>query len=60
MIKNEPIKVKRIDNFDDDVIMLKQFTTQKLSEELISKKIEAMNCYSCRFTQSLNHGLICR
>ena len=40
MIKNEPIKVKRIDNFDDDVIMLKQFTTQKLSEELISKKIE--------------------
>lgn len=40
LIKNEPIKVERVDNFEDDVIMLKQFTTQKFSEELISKKIE--------------------
>lgn len=40
LIKNEPIKYSKIDEFDDNVIMLKQFTTEKVSEFLISKKVK--------------------
>lgn len=40
LIKDEPIKYSKIDEFDDNVIMLKQFTTEKVSESLISKKIK--------------------
>jgi carbamoyl-phosphate synthase large subunit len=40
LIKNEPIKYDRVDAFEDNVIMLKQFTTYKTTEALISEIIE--------------------
>lgn len=40
LIKNEDIKPENIEEFDDDVIMLKQFTTSKVSESLISMKVK--------------------
>lgn len=40
LIKEEEIKVSAIDAFKDDVIMLKQFTTQKVDESIINNKIE--------------------
>lgn len=39
LMKNEEIKSEKIDDFEDDVIMLKQFTTEKLSESLINMKV---------------------
>lgn len=40
LIKNETIECKSLDSYEDDVIMLKQFTTLKVSESSISKKVE--------------------
>jgi len=39
LIKGESIEFSRIDEFEDDVIMLKQFTTHKTSQASISKKV---------------------
>jgi len=39
LIDNLPITADIIDGFDDDVIMLKQFTTAKLSQEVINSKV---------------------
>lgn len=40
LIKNEKIQYNQIDSFEDDVIMLKQFTTVKVSESLVSRKVK--------------------
>lgn len=40
LINNEPIICKSIDSFEDDVIMLKQFVTQKVSEETVNQKVQ--------------------
>lgn len=40
LMKGEEIEFEKIDEFDDDVIMLKQFTTEMVSESLISMKVE--------------------
>ena len=40
LMKDEEIRAKAIDDFEDDVIMLKQFTTEKVSEKIVDKKIK--------------------
>lgn len=40
LMEGEEIKVDAVDDFEDDVIMLKQFTTEKLTEAKIDGKIK--------------------
>jgi len=40
LLRNEPIKCEAVDSFEDGVIMLKQFTTMKLSESMIAAKVQ--------------------
>lgn len=40
LMEGEEIKVDAVDDFEDDVIMLKQFTTQKVTEAMINDKIQ--------------------
>jgi len=39
LLRNENIPAEHIDEFKDGVIMLKQFTTMQLTEEIISEKV---------------------
>lgn len=40
LLRNEPIEFDAADSFEDGVIMLKQFTTMKVSESMIAAKVQ--------------------